>query len=363
MARTCRICGREHRVGIGGTTMAAILGLSPWKNALDAYHGLTRPDELYSDEEIESIDLRRGRELEAKIGEWYTEETGEPVEPWEGWAEHPDFPAFVVHPDFRLPPHDGKPEGVLEAKAPRWSVFQRVYEEGLRQSEIVQLSTYAAVLGYERAAFAYGNLEHEAGPCLPIDPGVDEELGAFILEVGQRFWDEHVQPRIPPDPDEWRLIEDPASPTVVETTGEREEVEDPELVELTRQLLEAKSLKKKNEELYEERRDTVKAIIEERYETDRIRVPGVAKLTIVRNAGRKKFSKDALRGHRPIDRDHFVRWLREGRITVTSDELAEREFGSIAEAYDAVADDLALDLDQFVRQGDPYSYLLPTEEK
>lgn len=352
--RTCRICGQEHRVGIGGSTMAAILGLSNWKNALDAYHGLTRPDELYSDEEPESIDLFRGNALEAQIGEWYGEETGDVVEPWGGWVEHPDFPAFVGHPDFRILDGAGETVGVLEVKAPRSSVFQRVYEQGLRQSEIVQLATYIAIAGLDRGAFAYGNLEHDAGPVLPVQPEYDPKLGAFLLEVGQRFWDEHVVPRVPPDPDDWRLIEDPDAPTIVETTGERIEVDDPELVDAATRALEAKDLEARGEELCDKAKAEIAAIMK-RLGTDRVDVPGVARLTIVRNAGRSTFSESALRGHRPIDRDKLWKWMRENG----PDAFARGH----DEELDAWLDDLALDVDQFKRQGAPYSYVLPTDKR
>ena len=81
-------------------------------------------------------------------------------------------------------------------------------------------------------------------------------------------------------------------------------------------------------------------------------MPGVAKLTIVRNAGRESFSRRALEAHRPIDRDKLFAWMRENG----PDGFARGEDNAL-ERWLA---DLELDLDAFKRQGSPYSYLLPT---
>lgn len=362
--RECRICGREHRRGLGGTTMAMILGLVEWSgtryNALDAYHRMTR--EMH-DEEIESIDKFRGHHMEPDIAEWYFEESGRRGRAWPGgYCEHPDYPAFIGHPDFEIFSDDSVPNeairgpGILEVKAPRTRTFTRVYEHGLRQSEVVQLQTYLAITRRSWGAFAFGNLEHEAGPMLPVVIESNPDLAEFILEVGQRFWDTHVVPRVPPeDPAEWQLWEDPEMPTVLETTGEVRKVEDdPELAEMARGVVEAKALKKEGEEFYEERKTALQAYIEDRYDTDRILVPGVAKLTIVRNAGRSTFSRSALEGHRPIDRDKLWKWMRENG----PDTFARGEDGNL----DAWLSEMELDLAEFIRQGRPYSYLLPTEK-
>jgi len=331
--------------------MGMILGIVRWGgtayNALEAYHRLTR--DLY-DEDLESIDLLRGRHMEADIAGWYWEETGHGGRAWPGgYLTHPDYPAFVCHPDFEVFSTDGRGPGVLEVKAPRRATFSRVYESGLRQSEIVQLQTYLAVSGRGWGAYAYGNLEHEAGPVLPIQVESDPELAKFLLDVGQRFWDNHVRPRVPPDPDDWRLIEDTDAPDVVETTGERKVVHDPEIATSLRETLEAKAVKSDAENLYRERKKELQRLVEGRAGTDRLQVPGVGKVTIVRNAGRESFSRDALEAHKPIDRDKLWRWLQSQAASFNGD-------------HEELLTSLELDLDAFVRLGKPYSYPLPTEE-
>lgn len=366
----CPICGEDHRRGIGGTMMGMILGLVEWGgvryNALDAYHRLTRDA---FDPGVDSIHKWRGNFLEPHIAEWYEEETGSIVSEfglaareedvgWHTfWAEHPDFPAFVVHPD-RIATDSMRGRRVLEIKAPSRQVFQRVYEEGLRKAEVVQLQTYQAVLRLNRGSFAFGSTEHEAGPLLPFDLDLDPKLGEFLLEVGQRFWDEHVEPRIPPDPEEWKLLPDPFyeildRPGVVETV---DPAEGKELAALAEAGLEAKRLKKEAAENYEAKKTQLQALVERDYESDKVLLPGVARLSIVRSGGRESFSKRALEGHRPIDRDKLFRMIREEGVDRLRDATTE-------EALDEVLEDLALDLDSFNRQGNPYSYILVNPNK
>lgn len=343
---TCRICEREHRQGIGGTDMAAILGLTPYRNALDVFHNHTRPDQ-YLDEEEESIDLLRGRELERKIASWYYNETGDRGRAWPGgFVTHPDYPAFVCHPDQELFSNESHGPGVLEIKAPRASVFSRVYERGLRQSEVVQLQLYAAVTRRPYVAFAYGNLEHSAGPVLPIQAEADEGLGQFLLDVGQRFWDECVVPRIPPDPDEWKLIADPDAPDFTPTEGERVDVDDADGAERARLLLDAQRVKKDAEDLVKMRKQALDEWFEEHPENDRVRFPGVARVTLVKNQGRVTFSRDALEGHRPIDRDKLYHWLKTGVALVDPED------------HEEILASLELDLSEFERQGGGYKYVL-----
>lgn len=365
----CPICGEDHRRGIGGTMMAMILGLVEWNgvryNALDAYHRLTR--DLF-EPGLDSIHTWRGNFLEPHIPEWYRQETGREIVPFsefeerpegwrEGWAEHPEFPAFIVHPDAVARDPDGSLR-VVEIKAPSREVFGRVYEQGLRKSEAVQLQTYAAVLRLSRGGFAFGSTEHEAGPILPFDLDLQEELGSFILEIGQRFMDEHVVPRIPPEPEDWKLIPDPELEVLVRP-GELETVDpeqEKELAEISRLTLELKRVKKETEDLYKQRRAEIQALVEDRFESDKVLLPGVARISIVRSEGRASFSRRALEGHKPIDRDKLHRMIREEGVDRLRDATDTQEL-------DAILEELELDLDRFERSGSPYSYALINPHK
>ena len=64
----------DRRQGIGGSDVAAIMGLSPWRTALDVYKDKLTPINL---EEEPHDDLKRGIRAEKYILEEYAENTGE----------------------------------------------------------------------------------------------------------------------------------------------------------------------------------------------------------------------------------------------------------------------------------------------
>jgi hypothetical protein len=343
--------------------MAALLGLVPGRNALDVYHSYTRPQPPPGPDNIHTF---RGKGMERElIPEWYRRKSGRGARRYSGAATHPKFPAFQCHLDldiFSDPEHEVEEmrgPGVGEIKAPSAPVIRRIVEEGIREAEVVQLETYCAVVRRAHGSFVLGSYESEHA----YDPETDTaviivehvarpKLGAFLLETGQRFWDDHVVPRVPPDPGEWLLWNDPRAPQVYRTTGDRLTIEDPRAEAMAREVLEARDLKKRGEELYDERLDVFKAWLETHAESDRVLIsPGLGNWTVVRNAGRESLSRDAIVGHRPIDRDKFFHWL---------SERAERlGLDGDPEAIEEVLAGLDLDVGMFVRRGEPYSFLLP----
>lgn len=353
---------RDRQRGMGGTDMARILGVHPsGEDALDVYFEKTRPIDPGAPEPPPNIHQLRGRVSEATIAGLYFEKTGRRGRKAPAVFTHPDFPAFRCHLDYEIfadptrEPEWTRGTGVMEVKAPTASVFARIYDRGMRLSETVQVQTYTAVSRRTWGSFAFGNLEHSAGPVLPGDVKADPQLGAFLLEVGQRFWDEHVVPRIPPDVTEWSgLLQDPDTPPVLEAAGTLEVVEDDAAVSLVTRALDAADLRRQANALWSDASGKLQAWMEGRDpRTDRIEVPGLGKTTIVRSLGRKTFREDTLRAARPISRDDFVAW-------VTADPGT---FRNPTEDVEALADALALDLEMFVKTGDPYAFVRLTDKR
>lgn len=132
-------------------------------------------------------------------------------------------------------------------------------------------------------------------------------------------------------------------------------IESPEVATEAARLMALKKLVKDAEAETEVLADTLRLFIERECPSDKTRVPGVGKLTIVRNDGRLNFSREALTAHRPIDRDKLWKWLAE----VTPEQLDDLN----REGAEKLLVDLELDLGAFMRKGEPYSYLLATPEK
>ena len=84
----------SRRAGIGGSDIAAILGLSPWGNALSVWldkKGLSSPKE-------ETVQMKMGHRLEPVIADMYSEATGNELA-MAGLMVHPDFPFIIGTPD------------------------------------------------------------------------------------------------------------------------------------------------------------------------------------------------------------------------------------------------------------------------
>jgi len=360
----CRICGEEHPRGIGGTMMAQIFGLIPKRNALDAFHSLTRPQQ---DDDEQTIDTMRGKALEDMARDHFWARTGWKGRATRGVVTHPDYPAFQCHTDFEIFADPGRtweglpaPDwmlgaGVGETKAPRSSTVQRILNEGMRQSELLQAYTYGAVRRRTWACMNYFTWEHEVGPCIPIPIQVKADMAGFLLENGQRFWDEHVVPRVPPDPTEWELLAKEGMPPLPELMGDLMTIDDEATVALAREVTEARDLKKRGEELY---RAKTAAMLEAMTALGyrRAAVGDVGNFSVVTKEGVLTFQKESLAIARPLDWDLVRAYLMSKQLFAKTKEEAEA-------AVDALLASMELDLTRFGRRGDPSRYLYVPRSK
>ena len=178
----------ERRAGIGGSDVAAILGLSPWKTPLAVYL-----DKIgQADEQPDNAAMAWGRALEPVIRQAYSDETGRDVA---------TFAEALVHPDhaFMRANVDGltNDERVFEAKTARtahdWG------EPGSDQVPLpylLQVQHYMAVTGYAVAdvAVLIGGSDFRI-----YEVPADAELQAGMIDSEAEFW-QRVVDRNPPEP-------------------------------------------------------------------------------------------------------------------------------------------------------------------
>lgn len=175
--------------GLGGSDMAVVLGVSPYKTRLQLYNekrGVPQPP----DPALEG-DRQRGIVLEpialaealAALGHPEGAQLGRFVRP----AAHP---WLLLHPDVLLP------TAVLDTKVPRARKFARVRNEGLPADWHIQLMTY--MLGTERpAGFVYmWNADEWTGHLVEV--AWDDALAERIVTEGAAFW-RCVQEGTPPE--------------------------------------------------------------------------------------------------------------------------------------------------------------------
>lgn len=197
----------QRRAYIGGTDIAAITGVSPWASPLSVYLDKTAPEKV---DDKDSLPMRRGLALERFIADEF--ERAKP-----GTVTY--HPAPIVRTDWGFPAgasidryiatieHPRTPTAVLECKTAfsfqssrQWQApdpLKGIEEGDLPDSYFVQVQWYLAVTGL---TWAYGAAD-TGGPKLTIVPiHANELVQARLIEAGRKFWQEHVERGVAPEP-------------------------------------------------------------------------------------------------------------------------------------------------------------------
>jgi len=178
----------DRKKGIGGSDVASILGVSPYRTALEVYHDKTSP-ELALDEPTE--DMQRGVRVEKYILQEYAEQSEVQI--------NTNIPTIVDKQyQFMRANIDAKVIGanvIVEAKSTKAPISS--WENGIPEYYKAQVAYYAMLTNAERvdvpvlfsgwkyACFTYWR---------------DESYEAVVKEAVIKFWQEHVVKGIPPKP-------------------------------------------------------------------------------------------------------------------------------------------------------------------
>lgn len=191
---------RSRRTGIGGSDVAAVLGLSPWRTPLDVY--LDKLGE--APKELTSQAAHFGTRLEAVVAAEFSERTGIRCTMQEHMYRNP-----LAHWEIANIDRYAGPGAILECKTARladgWGPSQ---EEEIKSEEVVsdheiplyyetQIQWYMGLLGVPvcYVAVLIGGQDFRIYK-VDRDPAVFDTL----REKVKIFWLEHVEKRIPPDP-------------------------------------------------------------------------------------------------------------------------------------------------------------------
>lgn len=185
----------EEAAMIGGSDLAAILGLSPYRTPLQVYARI-----VAGAEQSDSPALRRGRHLEAAVLSLYAETTGAVVL-GSPKLKHPRLPFTRASLDAIAERDGGR--RVVEVKTAGLSEVRHWGDDGtdaIPQGYLYQVAWYSGVAldgGYvdtgevDVAALVAGDLRVYHVPH-------DAELFGLLEEAVERFWVDHVLPRRPP---------------------------------------------------------------------------------------------------------------------------------------------------------------------
>lgn len=338
---------------IGGSDIAAILGVDPYKTRLQVWEekvGIASPFEG-------NQHTQRGTRLEAIAAQEYEARYGFKLRRINRRLVHPEHSFLTARIDFRI---QGFPT-LVEVKCPSLGAYSKIKRQGLHEGHIAQLHHYLG-LTHPELATATGVYADDAEwvifcadqwdmVCVPVKS--DFKLTLDMWERCIAFWNEYVLTRHAPpavDADEERL-ELRAAKGEVETYDVRN---DAAFVNAMQVLREAKQLAAETELLGEEARARVREVVGER--TGLFLGPDF-RLSYSMAKGRASFDAKALAGAKPFDR------LAVGAILQEYWNSLDKEPSRLQWNFEQVIKKVGaatLDLTQFEKLGKPYPILRPT---
>ena len=178
----------ERRKGIGGSDIAAILGLNPWKTPYRVYQEKRKEVEDWQGNEA----TEWGKRIEPAIRQWYSDTTGRAVRIPDKILCHSKYPFMLASLDGYT--DDGRVVEIKTARSTKgWG------EPGTNEIPdyyALQVQHYMLITGFEvcdvPVSIGGGSPELYEVPA-------DKELQELIIEACTEFW-RRVQDGNPPDP-------------------------------------------------------------------------------------------------------------------------------------------------------------------
>ena len=182
---------KNDRTGyIGGSDIAAVLGLSRWKTPLQVWAEKT--GNLIPEDIGHKLHVRLGIKLEATVCDLFTEETGKKVARVNEALVHPKYPFLRGMIDRRVVGE----KAILEAKTTSsWNAEKWEGDDNIPQDYILQTMFYMELAGAERGYLAclVGN-QHFHVKTIERDDKLQKEIIAKAVD----FWTRYIEPKIMP---------------------------------------------------------------------------------------------------------------------------------------------------------------------
>lgn len=185
-----------RRLGIGGSDVAAIMGISPFATIRDLYNDKAGILPLIEEEESNWVAKEVGNRLEDLVAEIFSRKTGLRVFPVRKMFRHPLYPFMLADVDFFIVFPDGT-FGILECKTCNYNARGKWEDDSVPANYVLQVRHYLAVMNMDCAYIAclYGNNEDEFFIRRIERDRMEEE---DIIEQESYFWKEYVEKRIEP---------------------------------------------------------------------------------------------------------------------------------------------------------------------
>jgi putative phage-type endonuclease len=183
---------KERKTYIGGSDLGSIAGVNKYKSALDVYLDKTGD----SIEEITNEKCYWGNRLESVVADEYAKRTGNQVVEPIGLIRHSEYPFIACNIDRFV--NGG--EYILECKTAGLMMADKWGIEGTAEipdSYKCQVAYYAAIVDVPKVDIAVliGGQEFRIYTYTR-----DKDLENKLIQVAVNFWNNHVLPKIPPEP-------------------------------------------------------------------------------------------------------------------------------------------------------------------
>lgn len=187
-----------RRRGIGGSDVAAILGISPFRTARDLYDDKLNIASV-ADDAGNWVALEMGHLLEPLVARIFAKKTGLEVFQIKKMFQHPQYPFMLADVDYfvRLP--NGK-IAILEIKTTNYNAKDHWWKDGEECVPVyyeTQGRHYMTVMDIDEIFYCclYGNNEDEV---IIRHLYRDREYEQEMIYLEREFWHDHILTRIPP---------------------------------------------------------------------------------------------------------------------------------------------------------------------
>lgn len=187
---------KVRKLGLGGSDMAAVLGLSPWRSPIDVWIDKTSD----TVEEKESEPMYWGNVLEEVVAQEFAKRSGYKVRNNNFTLQSEEYPYLLANIDREIVGLDAG----LECKTANAFKANEWDGDNVPDAYYIQCQHYMAVTGKSSwwiACLVGGNTFHYK------EIKRNEEVIAAIIETGAAFW-ELVESKIMPAPDDSKACSD-----------------------------------------------------------------------------------------------------------------------------------------------------------
>lgn len=180
----------QRKSFIGGSDIAAVLGMSRWKTPLQIWGektGLLAPEDI-----SKKLPVRVGNRLEDTVCEIFEEETGKKLAPGPGTVFHPSYPFLGATVDRMVVDEDA----IFEAKTAGAFKADEWAEDEWPAEYLLQVLWYLAITGKQTAYIGclIGNNKF-----VWKEVGRQEKTIARMIERAVTFWEKFVIPQVMPE--------------------------------------------------------------------------------------------------------------------------------------------------------------------